>query len=165
MLSIYAIVKALNVAQIAVTKQITIKLVSTRTGRTYRCGKEIFFREKVGNRLIFRNPATVTTKAAKMGEVTNASTPQKEKANGERAISAPAGAGTPVKKCVVQGNAEETADVVLKRARRREQHTQKKRQTLHPKLPNLCSIDRYKINAGLTPKLIISARESSSAPK
>lgn len=159
----YKHIATLSVTQTSVIRQITQRLVNTKTVGTFWGAIFTFLKVKVGMRLIFRSPAPVIIEQAKRGLLAQGSPQQKERTSGKSVISAPAGAGTPVEKVAAQGGVCDA--VTLKRAKRRAQQVQKKRQTLQPIFPKEWRKRRYKINAGLTPKLTTSARESSSAPK
>ena len=83
---------------------------------------------------------------------------------GKRAISAPAGAGTPVKNLLDKGVLIFSISCVLKRASLKHMQTQKNIAIIHPNLSMFCIEKRYIARAGHTPKTTKSERESSSAP-
>ncbi len=85
--------------------------------------------------------------------------------SGIRTRPAPAGAGTPVKKRLVQAGRSALSSLVLKRARRSAmQALNGERQRPADALRRRCVLHRNMIIAGATPKLTKSLKESSSAP-
>ncbi len=84
-------------------------------------------------------------------------------ARGTSTSNAPAGAGTPTKKSLVYAGAVGSAARVLNRASRSTIATTYTSTTAQPAGEPSRQV-KYRISAGVTPKLIASARESSSAP-
>ena len=73
---------------------------------------------------------------------------------------APAGAGIPVKKLPAQIGLLGSSIITLKRASRRPAQIAKTSAAIHPADLSSCRPQKYRINAGATPKLTKSARLS-----
>ena len=93
------------------------------SGSTIWRGTRPFLNEKVGRRLTIRPPTITRTMPTTTGWRGQAASISKLSISGSRASSAPAGAGTPVKKAPVQagGGVSETS-AVLNRASRSAEH-------------------------------------------
>ena len=115
-------------------------------------------------RLTIKNATATKITPTTSGRRTYSSGMVKDKIIGSSASPAAAGAGTPVKKVEAQAGGSGSSMAVLKRAKRNTHATAYNSTKIQPNRPMLSSDQKYNINAGATPKQIMSDSESSSAP-
>ena len=124
----------------------------------------IFLNEKVGTVLTNSPPTPNKTIDTTQGCLKKLSDNWNDSIIGKSTNPAPAGAGTPEKKCIRHAGASLSSNATLNRANRRPQHIENNIEMIHPERPKSCIVHKYKIIAGATPKQTKSDKESNSAP-
>ena len=121
-------------------------------------------KEYVGRLLTIINPTVTSHPITISGALKISKSISKLRIIGKHARPAAAGAGTPEKNLAAKGLGSRSSNFVLNLASRRAIHVEKNRTLIQPNPPSTSVLQKNKIRAGATPKLIKSDKESNSAP-